>query len=61
MCYINTGSMTSSEEIENQRDSNPAYPEINEENNRYEYEAVVEIEGQLEPIHGGKIKKKNTE
>jgi hypothetical protein len=35
----------------------PAYLFINDENDRYEYETLIEIEGQFEPIHGGKIKK----
>ena len=44
---------------EKQHESNPAYPTINEELNRYEYETEIEIEGMMEPIHGGKIKKQN--
>jgi len=40
---------------------NPAYPDIYEELNRYDYEGIVEIDGEPEPIHGGKIKKQNTD
>jgi hypothetical protein len=49
------------ETIEREQDSNPAYPHINEELNRYEYESEVLIDGELEPIHGGKIRRQNAE
>jgi hypothetical protein len=46
---------------DNLQEGNPAYPHIDREPNRYEYETSVEIEGEQEPIHGGKIKKQSTD
>jgi hypothetical protein len=44
---------------EETKEGNPAYPQINEDYNRYEYETTVEIDGNLEPIHGGKRRREN--
>ncbi|MBE3140004.1 MAG: hypothetical protein IMZ53_05410 [Thermoplasmata archaeon] len=38
---------------------NPAFPTINEEQNRYEYEPTIDIDGVLVSIGGGKRRKEN--
>jgi hypothetical protein len=63
LMFAISNSLSKSEAISFARtqEGNPAYPHIDREPNRYEYETSVEIEGEQEPIHGGKIKKQSTD